>query len=351
MSPNDQLGNYPLLATDLYELTMAKGYLDSGIENKSATFDLFVRDLPEHWGFLLANGVEDAIDFLIENFSIRPEDLDYLRAKGFPEYFIEFLADLRFTGDVWSVPEGSPVAANTPIIRVTAPLIQAQMAETALLNMVNFQTLIATKANRIVRAAEGATVVDFGLRRAQGYGAGLKGARAAFVGGCLGTSNVEAGRIYGIPISGTQAHSWVMAFPSELEAFRAYANSFRDDVTFLIDTYDVLQGAKNAVVVAKEMESKGHRLNAVRIDSGDLGKQAEGVRAILDQDGLEYVKIIGTSDLNEFKISKLVADGAKIDGYGVGTELITGKPVAALSGVYKLAQIEDRPVIKLSSNK
>jgi len=351
MSPNDQNEKYPLLATDLYELTMAKGYLDSGMENKSATFDLFVRDLPEHWGFLLANGVEDAVDFLTKSFSFRPEDLDYLRAQRFPEYFLEFLMDLRFTGDVWAVSEGSPVAANTPIIRVTAPLIQAQLAETALLNMVNFQTLIATKANRIVRAAAGATVVDFGLRRAQGYEAGLKGARAAFIGGCWGTSNVDAGRIYDMPISGTQAHSWVMAFPSELEAFRAYASSFQDSVTLLIDTYDVLQGAKNASVVAKELEAKGHRLNAVRIDSGDLGKQAEKVRTLLDQEGLEYVKIIGTSDLNEFKISKLVADGAKIDGYGVGTELITGKPVAALSGVYKLAQIGDRPVIKLSSDK
>ncbi len=351
MSLNDQDENYPLLATDLYELTMAKGYLDSGMENKSATFDLFVRDLPAHWGFLLANGVEDAIDFLTEAFSIRPEDLAYLRDQRFPEYFLEFLTDLRFTGDVWAVPEGAPVAANTPIIRVTAPLIQAQLAETALLNMVNFQMLIATKANRIVRAAAGATVVDFGLRRAQGYDAGLKGARAAFIGGCWGTSNVDAGRIYDIPISGTQAHSWVMAFSSELDAFRAYANSFQDNVTLLIDTYDVIQGAKNAAVVAKELEAKGHRLNAVRIDSGDLGKLAEEVRAILDQDGLRYVKIVGTSDLNEFKISELVANRAKIDIYGVGTELITGKPVAALSGVYKLAQIEDRPVIKLSSDK
>ncbi|MFB3765395.1 MAG: nicotinate phosphoribosyltransferase [Methanotrichaceae archaeon] len=351
MSLNDRNEKYPLLATDLYELTMAKGYLDSGMENKSATFDLFVRDLPLHWGFLLANGIEDAIDFLTEAFSIHAEELDYLRDQRFPEYFLEFLADLKFTGDAWAVPEGTPVAANAPIIRVTAPLVQAQLVETALLNMVNFQMLIATKASRIVRAAAGAKVVDFGLRRAQGYDAGLKGARAAFIGGCSGTSNVDAGRIYDIPISGTQAHSWVMAFPTELEAFRAYANSFQDNVSLLIDTYDVLQGAENASIVAKELKSRGHRLNAVRIDSGDLGRQAGEVRAILDREGLADVTIIGTSDLNEFKINELVANKAKIDAYGVGTELITGKPVAALSSVYKLAQIEDRPVIKLSRDK
>jgi len=274
-----------------------------------------------------------------------------LRDQGFPEYFLRVLIDLRFTGDIRTVPEGTPLAANTPILRVTAPLIQAQLAETALLNLVTFQTLIATKANRIVRAAAGAPVVEFGLRRAQGPEAGLKGARAAFIGGCLGTSNIDAGRRYNISISGTQAHSWVMAFPSELEAFRAYVVSFQDNVTLLIDTYDVAQGARNAVIVAKEMEARGDRLGAVRIDSGNLGKLSEEVRAILDQEGLGYIRIIGTGDLNEFKIKELVANGARIDGYGVGTELITGKPEAALPGVYKLVQIEDRPVIKLSSEK
>jgi nicotinate phosphoribosyltransferase len=211
--------------------------------------------------------------------------------------------------------------------------------------------LIATKANRIVRAAAGAPVVDFGLRRAQGPGAGLKGARAAFIGGCVGTSNVDAGRRYKIPISGTQAHSWIMAFPDELQAFRCYATSFPDNVTLLIDTYDVLQGAKNSCIVAKEMEAAGHRLGAVRIDSGDLGDLAGKVRAILDGEGLNYVKIVGTSDLNEYKIHELAEKKTKIDSYGVGTDLITGKPVAALSGVYKLVQIDDRPVLKLSSDK
>lgn len=347
----EQDETYRLLSTDYYELTMAKGYLDSGIDNGTATFDLFVRSLPENWGFLIANGIEDAVDFLTQDFCFRPEDITFLRDQGFPEYFMDFCTNIKFTGDVWAVPEGTPVAANAPILRVTAPLIQAQLAETALLNLVNFQTMIATKANRIARAAAGAPVVDFGLRRAQGPNAGLKGARAAFIGGCRGTSNVEAGRIYGIPVSGTQAHSWVMVFPSELEAFRAYAASFPESVTLLIDTYDVLQGARNAAVVAKEMESSGHRLDAVRIDSGDLAGLSKGVRAILDSEGLDYVKIVATSDLNEYKIADLVAEEARIDRYGVGTDLITGKPVAALSGVYKLVQIDDRPVIKLSSDK
>jgi nicotinate phosphoribosyltransferase len=347
----EQNDGYPLLATDFYELTMAKGYLDSQTENKIATFDLFIRSLPENWGFFIVNGVEDASNFLTDCFFFRQKEIDYLRAQGFPEYFLDFMKDISFTGDVWAVPEGSPTAPNTPILRVTAPLIQAQLAETALLNLINFQTLITTKANRIVRAAAGASVVDFGLRRAQGLDAGLKGARAAFVGGCQGTSNVDASRKYGIPVSGTQAHSWIMAFPNELEAFRAYAASFPENVTLLIDTYDVLQGARNAAVVAREMEYKGHRMGAVRIDSGDLEKLSEDVRAIMDLEGLEYVKIIATSDLNEYKINELAAQKARIDGYGVGTELITGKPVAALPGVYKLVQIEDRPVIKLSSDK
>jgi len=342
---------YRLLSTDYYELTMAKGYLDSHVENNTVTFDLFVRNLPENWGFLIANGIEDAVDFLTQDFFFRPEEISYLKDQGFPEYFLDYFKDIKFTGDVWAVPEGTPVAPNAPLLRVTSPLIQAQLAETALLNLVNFQTLIATKANRIVRAAAGAPVVDFGLRRAQGPNAGLKGARAAFIGGCRGTSNVDAGRRYGIPVSGTQAHSWVMVFPTELDAFRAYAISFPENVILLIDTYDVLQGARNAAVVAKELEAAGHRLDAVRIDSGDLADLSKDVRAILDSKGLDYVKIIATSDLNEYRITELVAKKAKIDSYGVGTELITGKPVAALSGVYKLVQIDDRPVIKLSSAK
>lgn len=342
---------YRLLSTDYYELTMARGYLDGRIENETATFDLFIRSLPEDWGFFIANGIEDAVDFLTRDFFFRPEDISYLEDQGFPEYFLDFCEDIKFTGDVWAVPEGTPVAANVPILRVTAPLIQAQLAETALLNLVNFQTMIATKADRIVRAAAGAPVVDFGLRRAQGPNAGLKGARAAYIGGCRGTSNVDAGRRYGIPVSGTQAHSWVMVFPGELDAFRAYAASFPTNTTLLIDTYDVLQGARNAAVVAKEMEAMGHRLNAVRIDSGNLCSLSRDVRAILDIEGLDYVKIVATSDLNEYKIAELVAKQARIDSYGVGTELITAKPVAAIAGVYKLVQIEDRPVIKLSMSK
>lgn len=348
---NEQDEIYPALATDLYEFTMAKGYLDNKMENMRATFDLFIRSLPENWGFFIACGVDDAIDFLVSDNKFSPQNIEYLRDQGFPDDFLNYLRDMRFSGDVWAVPEGTPVAPNTPILRVTAPLVQAQLVETALLNLINFQTMIATKANRVVRAAKGAPVVDFGLRRAQGPNAGLKGARAAFIGGCKGTSNVEAGKRYGIPISGTQAHSWVMSFQSELDAFRAYAASFPNETILLIDTYDVKEGAKNAAIVGKEMEARNERLKGVRIDSGDLGGLAGNVRNILDENNLEYVAIIGTSDLNEYKIEELVSRDSRIDGYGVGTELITGKPVAAISGVYKLVQIEDRPVIKLSSGK
>lgn len=349
MKEQDEI--YPALATDLYEFTMAKGYLDNKMENTRATFDLFIRSLPENWGFFITCGVDDAIDFLVNDFKFSPQNIAYLRDQGFPDDFLNYLRDMRFSGDVWAVPEGTPVGPNTPILRVTAPLVQAQLAETALLNLINFQTMIATKANRVARAAKGASVVDFGLRRAQGPGAGLKGARAAFIGGCKGTSNVEAGKRYGIPISGTQAHSWVMAFHSELDAFRAYATSFPNDTILLIDTYDVEEGAKNAAIVGKEMEARKERLKGVRIDSGDLEMLAAKVRKILDENNLEYVTIIGTSDLNEYKIEELVSRNSRIDGFGVGTELITGKPVAAVSGVYKLVQIEDRPVIKLSSGK
>jgi len=342
---------YPAIATDYYEFTMSRGYLENRMENACATFDLFIRSLPDDWGYLLACGIEDAVDFLVDGFSFNSDDLDFLGNLGFPEDFLSFLENLRFTGDVHAVPEGTPVAPNTPIMRVTAPLIQAQLIETPLLNMVNLQTLIATKACRIVRAASGATVVDFGLRRAHGRDAGLKGARAAFVGGCKGTSNVEAGMRYGIPVSGTQAHSWIMAFPSELEAFRAYTRAFPSSSTLLIDTYDVEQGARNAALAAKELEGRGFRLGAVRIDSGDLLALSKKVRDILDKSGLGYVKIIGTGDLNEYRIGNLVREGARIDAYGVGTDLITCRPVAALPGVYKLAQIDGRPVMKLSCDK
>ncbi|MBI1969881.1 nicotinate phosphoribosyltransferase, partial [Candidatus Woesearchaeota archaeon] len=239
----------------------------------------------------------------------------------------------------------------TPILRVTAKRTQAQLLETTLLNIINFQTMIATKASRVAQAANGAKVVDFGLRRAQEEDAGMKGARAAYIGGAVATSNVKAGKEYGIPIAGTHAHSFVMSFPTELDAFRAYVKTFPENATLLIDTYDTVQGARNAAIVAKELVQQGKKLGAVRLDSGDLLDLSQKVRKILDEEGLQYVKIFASGDLNEYKIAELVKNKAPIDGYGVGTELITAKPVAAIAGVYKLVEDGDGAKIKLSPGK
>ncbi|MDP3639963.1 MAG: nicotinate phosphoribosyltransferase, partial [Nanoarchaeota archaeon] len=240
---------------------------------------------------------------------------------------------------------------NTPLLRVTGKRTQAQFLETALLNMINFQTMIASKANRVVLAAGDAKVVDFGLRRAQEEDAAMKGARAAYIGGAVATSNVKAGKEYGIPVNGTHAHSFVMSFPTELEAFRAYVKTFPHHATLLIDTYDTLQGAKNAALIAKELETRDQRLGGVRLDSGDLAADSQAIRALFDREGLSYVRIIASNDLNEYKIAQLREQGARIDGYGVGTEMITAKPIAALPGVYKLVEDGDGSKMKLSVNK
>ena len=338
------------MLTDLYQLTMNATYFDNG-KNDQATFDLFIRKLPKDWGFFIANGIEDAIDSAT-NIRFEEEDISYLREQGlFDKKYLDYLRDFRFTGEIYAVKEGTPVSSNTPLLRVTGPRMEAQLLETILLNTINFQTMIATKANRIVNAASPASVVDFGLRRAQGSEAAMKGARAAFIAGAVATSNVLAGKEYGIPISGTQAHSFVMSFPTELESFRAYAKTFPNSPTFLIDTYDTIQGARNAVIVGKELEARGKRLGAVRLDSGDLTELSKQVRAILNENGLDYVKIFASNDLNEYKVERVKIEGAKIDGYGVGTELITAKPVAAIPGVYKLVEDEDGPKIKLSEDK
>lgn len=338
------------MLTDLYQLTMNAAYFDNH-KNDTATFDMFIRKMPTDWGFFIANGIEDAIDYAT-NIRFEEEDLDYLRSQGlFDESYLNFLRNFRFTGEIYAVKEGTPIGANTPLLRVTGPRMEAQLLETILLSTVNFQTMIASKANRVVRAAEPATVVDFGLRRAQESEAALKGARAAYIAGAVATSNVLAGKKYGIPISGTQAHSFVMSFPTELEAFRAYAKTFPNGPTLLIDTYDTIQGAKNAVIVAKELESKGKRLGAVRLDSGNLAGLSSQVRNIFDEANLGYVKIFASNDLNEYKISELTSTGARINGYGVGTEMITAKPTSAISGVYKLVEDEEGPKIKLSEDK
>ena len=338
------------MLTDLYQLTMNAAYFSNN-KDEVATFDLFIRRLPDDWGYFIANGIEEAIDYAT-SLAFSETDTGYLRGQNlFSDAFLDSLGNFSFKGDIYSVKEGTPVFANEPILRVTARRSEAQFLETALLNKINFQTMVATKANRVVNAADGATVIDFGLRRAQGEDAAMKGARAAYIGGVVATSNVKAGMEFGIPLAGTHAHSFVMSFPTELEAFRAYARTFPKNAMLLIDTYDTIQGAKNAVIVARELEAEGNRLLAVRLDSGDLADLSVKVRQILDGAGMNRVRIIASNDLNEYKIEDLRRKGARIDGYGVGTELITAKPVAAIAGVYKLVEDSDGAKIKLSEDK
>jgi nicotinate phosphoribosyltransferase len=338
------------MMTDLYQLTMAAAYMDSG-KDSEATFDMFIRKLPQDWGFFIANGIEAAIDYAT-NIEFTDEDLAFLgQSAGLSDRHLAKLADFSFTGDIVAVREGTPISSNTPLLSVRGTRTEAQLLETRLLNILNFQTMIASKANRVVQAARGAAVADFGPRRAQEADAAIFGARAAYIGGATGTSNVLAGKEFGIPIIGTHAHSFIMSFSSELEAFRAYVSTFPENSTLLIDTYDTVQGARNAAVVAKELESRGHKLGAVRLDSGDLADLSIRVRAVLDEAGLDYVRIVASNDLNEYKIDDLISRGARIDAYGVGTELITAKPVAAISGVYKLVEDGDGPKIKLTPGK
>ena len=348
------------LNTDLYELTMAQGFWESGLTDTRACFTVFFRDNPFSGGYAVACGTGQ-IPALVENFRYTEEDVAYLagvRAPGggamFKPEFLEWLRAFSMDVDVWAVPEGEVVFPREPIVRVEGPMIACQLIETALLNLVNFQTLVATKAARVVQAAEGHAVSDFGLRRAQGPDGGLAVARASYVGGASSTSNCLAGKIYGIPVFGTHAHSWVMAFPSELEAFRAFARSMPKNCVLLVDTYDVRQGLANAVTVAKEMEAAGERLSAVRIDSGDLAKLSKLARHMFDEAGLPYVKVSASNDLDEYTIQSLFAQGAPIDSFGVGTKLATCDPQPSLGGVYKLAAVRKpgdaswRPVMKLS---
>ena len=338
------------LATDLYQLTMAAGYLANGKTGR-ASFELFVRRLPSRRSWLLAAGLEQALEYL-QGLSFDAGEIEYLRSlpilSGVSESFFNHLRDFRFSGEVWAVREGTPVFAGEPILRVTAPLIEAQIAETYLLSTVNFQTLVATKAARIVGAAEGRSIVEFGARRCHGFGAAMQAARAAFIGGCVGTSNVEAGYRYGLPVYGTAAHSFTQAFDEEIEAFRAFFQLFGDQTTLLLDTYDTVRAANLATEFGK-------RLRGVRIDSGDLGVLSREVRAILDQAGMGSTTIMASGDLNEYLIGELVSGGAPIDIFGVGTELSTSRDEPALGGVYKLVEIESNdqivPKMKLSPDK
>lgn len=343
------------LLTDLYQLTMMYGYEKEGKSDEVVVFDLFYRRTTEDSAYAIAAGLEQAIDY-IESLHFTEEDLAYLRDLGlFDEAFLTKLRDLRFTGDIDAMPEGTVVFPNEPLIRVKAPIFEAQLIETALLNIVNHQTLIATKASRVVQAAQGDSVLEFGLRRAQGPDAGIYGARAAIIGGCNATSNVLAGKKFGIPVQGTHAHSWIMSFPSELEAFRAYAHAFPHSCLLLVDTYDTLKiGVPNAITVFNELREKGIEPLGIRLDSGDLAYLSKEARKMLDQAGFPNAKIVASSDLDEEVIWDLKAQGAAIDVWGVGTAMITSKDCPALGGVYKLVAEEKDgqmiPRIKISEN-
>ncbi len=325
----------PALLVDLYELTMAAGYFERGLNSRS-TFELFVRHLPSERAYLIAAGIESALDYL-ENLRFEDSDVQFLRAqpalKTVSDDFFDYLRKFRFTGDVQAVPEGSPIFAEEPILQVTAPIPEAQIIETYLLSVVNFETLVASKASRVVRAAEGRSILEFGTRRAHGPEAGVRAARAAYLAGCDATSNVLAGERFGIPLAGTAAHSWTQAFPTEAEAFEALLDTFPETAVLLIDTYDAIEGAKLATRL-------GRKIPGVRLDSGDLLEKSFEVREILDVAGFSDTKIVASGDLNEFKIARFVAAGAPIDVFGVGTEVATSRDVPALSVVYKLVEIQ-----------
>ena len=330
---------------------MGQGYFDEGRHEQIAVFDVFFRP-NKTITYSVAAGMEQAAEYL-ENLRFSADDLAYLKSLGiFTAPYLDYLESLRFTGDAYSVREGEIVFPYEPIFTVKAPMIQAQLVETALLTLINHQTLIASKSAKICAAA-GGEVMEFGLRRAQGADAGVYGARAAIIGGCVGTSNVYAGKLFGVPVSGTMAHSWVMNFPSELEAFRAYARSFPENCLLLVDTYDTLRsGVPNAIAVFRELRERGYEPKGIRLDSGDLAYLSKKARAALDEAGFPQAKICASGDLDEYSIRSLKEQGAKIDIWGVGTKLITSADMPALGGVYKLAAVyegdREIPKIKLS---
>lgn len=343
---------YSPLLTDLYELTMLAGYFELGMHEKPAVFDLFFRQNPYKGGYAIFAGLETALCYL-EELAFNDQELSYLDGlKIFRPNFLSYLEGFRFKGSVSAAAEGCAVFAREPLLTVEGGLAEAQFVETALLNIINFQTLVATKAARINRAAGGATVLEFGLRRAHGPNGGLSASRAAYVGGVRCTSNVLAGKTYGIPVMGTHAHSWIMAFPDELTAFRRYAEIFPDSCVLLIDTYDTLEsGLPNALIVAAELKARGHSLAGVRIDSGDLAYLSRQTRVALDEAGFTGVKIVASNELDEYVIESIRAEGGRVDIYGVGTRLATcaGEGGGALGGVYKLVRVGDEPKLKLTS--
>ncbi|RMF46081.1 MAG: nicotinate phosphoribosyltransferase [Deltaproteobacteria bacterium] len=342
----------PLL-TDLYQLTMLAGYHAEGMAETPAVFDLFFRDIPYRGGYAVFAGLDPALRAL-EGLRFEADEIDHLASLNiFTADFLDWLAGFSFEGDVDAPEEGTPVFGNQPLLTVRAPLAQAQLVETLLLNIINFQTLVATKAARISRAAGGAPVLEFGLRRAQGPDGAMSVARAACIGGVRSTSNVLAGKVFDLPVKGTHAHSWVMAFDSELEAFRAYARSFPDHCILLVDTVDTLKsGLPNAITVARELRQQGHELFGIRLDSGDLAWLSRQARAMLDEAGFPEVRIVASNELDEEVIHTIRDEGGCIDIYGVGTRLATcaGEGGGALGGVYKLVAIDGRPKMKLTSD-
>lgn len=341
--------NFSASYTDQYQLAMAQVYFKGGQKDNQAIFDYFFRKLPFQGGYAIFAGLEHLLETL-EDISFSEEDLKFLKKQGFDEEFIAFLKDFRFNGKIHSVKEGDVIFPNCPVLQVEANIIEAQLVETILLNFLNFQTLIATKASRIHLVSQGKTLMDFGLRRAQGPG-GYFAARAAIIGGFNGTSNVIAGKDFDIPVSGTMAHSFIQSFDDELSAFRHFAKERPTDCVLLVDTYNTLDsGIPNAVTVAKEMEERGHKLLAVRLDSGDLAYLAKKTRNLLDAAGLDYVKIAASNQLNEYVIKSILEQEGPIDIFGVGTNLVTGSPDAALDGVYKLSWSGGKPRIKISES-
>ena len=347
--------NYTML-TDFYEITMANGYFENGMHEKIAYFDMFFRRVPDDGGYAIMAGVEQVIDYL-KNLKFNEEDIKYLKSKKiFNEKFIEYLKDFKFSCDVWAVPEGTPIFPGEPIVVVRGPLIQAQFIETMVLLTINHQSLIATKTSRIVRAAEGRPVMEFGSRRAQGGDGAIYGARAAYIGGAVGTACTISDRMFDVPALGTMAHSWVQSFDSEYEAFKAYARSYPENCTLLVDTYNVLKsGIPNAIKVFDEvLKPMGVRPKGVRIDSGDITYLTKKTRKMLDEAGYSDVSIVISNSLDEYIIQGILKQGAKVDSFGVGERLITSKSEPVFGGVYKLAAIENNgeiiPKIKISEN-
>jgi nicotinate phosphoribosyltransferase len=337
------------LYTDYYELTMAQGYFLTGMHEKRACFDYFFRKLPFKGGYVVFAGLQDLLDVL-RSLQFQPEDIAYLRSCGFDKRFLDYLSRFRFKGTLHSVAEGEIIFPNEPVLRAEGTILETQIIETLTLNFLNFQSLIATKASRLKFAAGDRMVIDFGLRRAQGLG-GIHASRAAVIGGIEATSNVFSAYAYDLKPSGTMAHSWVESFDSELEAFRQFARIFPENSIFLVDTYDTLQsGIPHAITVAYEMKQKGHSLKGVRLDSGDFAYLSKHARAMLDQAGLPEVKIVASNQLDEHIIKSLEEQGARIDIFGVGTNLVIGREDAALDGVYKLSEYNGQPKIKISEN-